>query len=98
MYKIKKIKVLSLAYTIALIHLLFGLLQGAVLLIAKKFPQLTFLQSQELASLTLQQILLYSVVAYAVGGFVLGFLVGVAYNYVVKYTGGISVQLEKDKK
>jgi hypothetical protein len=98
MYKIKKVKVLSLAYTVGAIHLLFGILQGAVLLIAKKFPQLTFLQSPELASLTLQQILLYSIVAYAVGGFILGLLIGWGYNYVTKWTGGVSVSLKKDKK
>jgi len=98
MYKIKKINVLSLAYTVAAIHLIFGILQALLLFIAKQFPQLTFLQSAELTSLTLQQIFIYSIAAYAIGGFLFGLVVGLAYNYVVKWTGGISVQLEKDKK
>lgn len=98
MYRIKKVRALELAKTMGLIHLIFGLIQGAVLLIAKSFPQLAFLQSPELASLTLQQILLYSVVAYTVGGFVLGLIIGFAFNYVSRYTGGVSVSLEKDKK
>jgi len=98
MYKIKKIKILSLAYTVAAIHLVFGILQALLLFVAKQFPQLTFLQSPELASLTLQQILLYSVVAYTVGGFLFGLVIGLAYNYVVKWTGGVSIQLEKHSK
>lgn len=98
MYKIKRVRVLSLAYTVAAVHLVFGILQALLLFIAKQFPQLSFLQSPELASLTLQQIFLYSIVAYTVGGFLFGLVIGFAYNYVVKWTGGISVQLEKHNK
>ncbi len=98
MYKIKRVKVLSLAYTVAAVHLVFGVLQALLLFVAKQFPQLTFLQSPELASLTLEQIFLYSIVAYTVGGFLFGLVITIAYNYVVKWTGGISVQLEKHNK
>jgi hypothetical protein len=98
MYRVKKIKVLPLAYTIGAIQLLFGIIQAIVLIAAKKLPQLTFLQSPELASLTFQQILLYSVVAYAIGGFIFGLIIAWGYNYSTKWTGGIALTLKKDSK
>lgn len=96
MYKVKKVNVMSLAYMMAMIHLIFGIIQGAILLIAKNFPQLTFLQSADLASLTLQQILIYSIGAYAIGGLILGIIIGLAYNFIASYTGGVSISLKKD--
>lgn len=98
MYRIKKIKILSLAYTITLIYFILGLLLGIFLAIVRSNPSLTALVGQDLAGLTLIQIVLLYPVAYSAGGFVIGIIIGYVYNQVSKVTGGVAVQLVKDKK
>jgi len=98
MYKIKKIKILSFAYTIALIYFIFGLLLGILLAVLKSNPLISSFVNQDLAGLSFRQIMLLYPVSYSVGGFVIGIIIGLIYNQVAKLTGGISIQLVKDKK
>ena len=98
MYRIKKVSVFPLAYTIALVYLIVGLILGVLLIIIKSNPALIALSSEDLAQLSVRQILLLYPVAYGVGGFIIGGAVGFIYNHVAKITGGISVSLKKDKK
>ena len=95
MYKIKKINILSLAYSVTLIYLIFGLL-SAIFIAVLKITKLNFPGSQNLILLTYQQIILLYPVAYAVGGFAVAITAGYIYNQVSRLTGGVSVKLEKE--
>ena len=96
MYRIKKLRVYPLAYTISIIYLIIGLILGIILMIIKSTPALAILSSEDLSALTVQQILLLYPVAYGIGGFIIGGAIAIIYNHVAKITGGISVQLKKD--
>lgn len=96
MYKIKKIKVMSLAYTIGLVYLFFGLILGIIIALAKENTALSFISNQTLAQLTLWEIILVYPVSYGVGGFIVSIIIGLIYNQIAKITGGISVELKKD--
>ena len=98
MYRIKNLRVFPLAYTIGLIYLIIGLILGVILMVIKLTPALASLSSNDLSGLTIQQILLLYPIAYGIGGFIIGGAIGLIYNHVAKITGGISVQLKKDKK
>tara|TARA_Y100000310_G_C20376006_1_gene665769 strand:- start:289 stop:585 length:297 start_codon:yes stop_codon:yes gene_type:complete len=98
MYRIKKVKVLPLAYTVGFIYLIIGLILGIVLMVIKINPALAALSSEDLSGLTIQQILLLYPVAYGIGGLIIGGAIGIIYNHVSKLTGGIAVSLKKDKK
>jgi len=98
MYRIKKIKILPLAYTIALIYLIIGLILGIFLAIIRSNSLFTSYVNPDLINLTYQQIILLYPIAYSVGGLLIGVIVGYIYNQVSKLTGGISIQLVKDKK
>lgn len=95
MYKIKKLNILSLAYTVTLIYLILGLIL-AIFIAVLKLTKLNFPGSQNLVILSYQQIILLYPVAYAVGGFAIAIVVGYIYNQVSKLTGGVSLQLEKE--
>ena len=96
MYKIKKIKVMSLAYTVGLVYLFFGLILGVIIALAKENTALSFISNETLAQLTLWQIILIYPVSYGVGGFIISIIIGLIYNQIAKITGGISVELKKD--
>ena len=76
MYRIKKIKILPLAYTVTLIYFILGLLLGIFLAIIRTNPSFNSLIGQDLVVLTLIQIILLYPVAYSVVGFVIGIIVG----------------------
>lgn len=94
MYKIRKIDIPTLAFTVTLIYLILGLLLAIVISILK-ITGLRIPQAQALASLNYSQIILLYPVAYAIGGLVVSIVVGFIYNLVSQLTGGVSVQLEK---
>ena len=94
MYKIKKINILSLAYSVTLIYLILGLLL-AIFIAVLKITKLNFPGAQNLVPLTYQQIILLYPVAYAVGGFAIAIVVGYIYNQVSKLTGGVKLELVK---
>lgn len=96
MYKIKKIKVMSLAYTIGLVYLFFGLILGIIIALAKENTALSFISNETLAQLTLWEIILIYPVSYGVGGFIVSIIISFIYNQIAKITGGISVELKKD--
>lgn len=98
MYKVKKIEVLPLAYTIGLVYLFFGLILGIVIAIIRGYPSLSVLSNEALTQLTLAQIILLYPVSYGVGGFLIALIIGILYNQISKITGGISIQLAKDSK
>ena len=97
MYKITKIKILPLAYTITLIYLILGLLLGIFLAVVKTNPLFGSSVNPDLVGLSYLQIILLYPIAYSVGGFILGILIGYIYNQVSKITGGIVIQLVKVK-
>ena len=96
MYKIKKIKILPLAYTLSLIYFILGIALGVFLLIAKSSSTFSSLYPN-LINLSLSQIILLYPVAYAIGGFILGIVISYIYNQVSRFTGGIVIELEKEK-
>lgn len=96
MYTIKNIKVMSLAYTVGLVYLFFGLILGIIIALAKENTALSFISNQTLAQLTLWEIILIYPVSYGVGGFIISVIIGLIYNQISKITGGISVELKKD--
>ena len=98
MYKIKKIEVLPLAYTIGLVYLIFGLILGIIVAIVKVNPSLSILSNEALTQLTLSQIILLYPVSYGVGGFIIASITAILYNQISKLTGGISVDLAKDSR
>lgn len=96
MYKIKKIKVMSLAYTVGLVYLFFGLILGVIIALAKENTALSFISNETLAQLTLWQIILIYPVSYGAGGFIISLIIGLIYNQIARITGGISIELKKD--
>ena len=98
MYKISKIKILPLAYTVSLIYFIFGLVLAVLLVALRSNTFITSFVNQNLLGLSLINIIILYPVAYGVGGFVMGIVIGYLYNQVSKLTGGISVQLVKDKR
>lgn len=97
MQRITKINALSLGYVLGLIYLIFGIL-FSLFLLAVKNSTLAPSLSQTITTLNPTQIFLLYPVGYAVGGFLTGLIIGLAYNYIARLTGGISVQLVEVKK
>ena len=93
MYRIKKINPLSLGYTASLIYLAVGILFSIVLSVAKTNPSLAIAFNSNLLSISYYEIFLLYPVAYTIGGFVTGIVIGFLYNFVTKFTGGISIEL-----
>ena len=98
MFKIQKIKILPLAFTIGLINLVVGLILGIFLVVAKSNPILGFALNQNLSSLSNLQVILSYTLANGVGGFFAGLLVGFLYNQFSKFTGGIVVEFVKESR
>ena len=95
MYKLKKISVLPLAYTLAAIYLLIGLIISIIIMAVKNNVALATAINPDLVSITYTQVLLVYPVAYTIGGFVTGLVVGILYNFTAKYTGGIYLEFSK---
>jgi len=100
MYRLKKVKILSLAYTVTLIYLILGLIMGIVIAIAKTSPnpRLVNAVGPEVLNLSYVQIILLYPIAYAVGGFIISAVIGLIYNLVAKKTGGVAIELVKSAK
>jgi len=107
MYRLKKVRILTLANTLALIQLAFGILSALVFILVKGNTELTMRINPNILTMTMPQIILLYPVSYVIAGFFMGFVGGYFYNLVVKLTGGIAIDLteesdskkpEKDKK
>ncbi len=99
MFRIKKVGILNLAYTVTIIYFILGIVLGIVLAILKTSnPGIASSIGQDLSKLTYIQIIFVYPIAYAIGGFVISVIVGFLYNYISKMTGGISVMLVKDSE
>ena len=98
MFRIKKVGILNLAYTVTIIYFILGIILGIVLAILKTGPNPGLAGSigQDLSKLTYAQIIFIYPIAYAMGGFVISVIIGFLYNSISKMTGGISVFLVKD--
>lgn len=97
MFRIKKVGILNLAYTVTIIYFILGIVLGIVLAILKTSnPGIAGSIGQDLSKLTYAQIIFVYPIAYAIGGFVISIIVAFLYNYISKITGGISVLLVKE--
>lgn len=96
MYRIKKIKVLSLAYTLALINLVIGFLLALLFIVIKINSRLITIIDPALADTTYIQILIIYPISYAVGGFITGLALSFLYNLSTKLTNGVAVELKND--
>ncbi|MEK6830461.1 MAG: hypothetical protein AABX77_00335 [Nanoarchaeota archaeon] len=98
MFRIKKVGILNLAYTVTLVYFVLGIVLGIVLAVLKANPGTVISGSigQDLTKITYAQIVLIYPVAYAIGGFVVSIVVGFLYNTLSKLTGGVAVHLVKD--
>jgi len=93
MYRLKKIYPLSLAYILASIYLIFGLLMAVLFIIIKQNPAAASAVNQRLLELTYWQIILLYPIAYALGGFLTGIIIGFLYNLIAPRTGGVAFEL-----
>lgn len=100
MQRIKKIGVLSLAYTLTILYFIGGLLISLFLILLKKSPNNTAIAALNpaLNNTSYIQILLVYPFAYAIAGFLIGVVVAIFYNYTVKFTKGIAVELTIEAK
>ncbi len=98
MYRLKKIKVVSLAYTVTLIYFILGVILGIFVALLKTNPIVTNSVNPDLLNLSYLQIILLYPIAYAAGGFIISIIVGYVYNLVSKRTGGVAIQLVKSSK
>lgn len=98
MFRIKKVGILNLAYTVTIIYFILGIILGIVLAILKisQTPILAGSLGQDVSRLTYAQIIFIYPVAYAIGGFAISVIVAFLYNSISKITGGVSVFLVKD--
>ena len=98
MFRIKKIGVLNLAYTVTIIYFILGIILGIVLAVLKisQTPILAGSLGQDLSRLTYAQIIFIYPIAYAIGGFAISIVVAFLYNSISKMTGGVSILLVKD--
>lgn len=93
MYRLKKIDILSLAYTLTLFHFILGILIAILMSISKAIPKLAEAFNPNLLNLKYYQLFIIYPPAYAVGGFLTGLLIGVIYNFVAKKTRGVAIEL-----
>ena len=93
MYRIKKINVLSLAYTLTLIYFVVGLFMSLLILFFKANQKFAYLIDPKLIGTEYYQIILIYPFGYAIGGFLSGVIVSFLYNLSSKFTKGIIVDL-----
>ena len=98
MYRLKKLNVISLAYTVTLIYFILGIILGIFVALLKTNPIVTNSVNPDLLNLSYTQIILLYPIAYAAGGFIISIIVGYVYNLVAKKTGGVAIQLVKGSK
>lgn len=93
MYKLKKINVLSLAYMVALINFIFGILIAISSLAIRSNQQMASVINPNLLSLTPLQILLIYPFSNLIGGFLMALVIGFLYNIFAPKIGGIAFDL-----
>ena len=100
MQRIKKIGVISLAYTLTILYFIGGVLISLFLIILKKSPGNTAIAALNpaLNNTSYIQIILVYPLAYAIAGFLIGLVVALLYNYTVRFTKGIAVELTIEAK
>lgn len=96
MAKIKKINVLSLAKVMGMIYALFGLVLGALLTL---FSLMGINYSQ--ADLGLVGVWVGTIgiiivpIVYGIVGFIFGLLIAALYNLIVRWIGGLEIEIQK---
>jgi len=98
MYKLKKINVLSLAYIVALIQFVFGILIALSSLAIRSSQQMASVINPNLLALTPLQILLIYPISNLIGGFLMALVIGWLYNAIAPRVGGISFDLVQVSK
>lgn len=93
MYKLKKINILPLAYMVALINFIFGILIALFSLAIKSNQQMASVVNPNLLTLTPLQIILIYPLSNLIGGFLVALMIGFSYNLLVPRVGGISFEL-----
>lgn len=92
MKKLKKIGVVSLASTFAVINAVFGLLLAIITVITANFPEYVGQADVVFSMLNYWIILVYPLI-YAIAGFVTGVMGAWIYNLLAKKTGGVKIDL-----
>ena len=94
--KLKKIGVLSLAYTLAIIYFLLGIISAIFTLLGKYLPNTAASIDPQILSLG-PWILIIFPILYCMMGFISGAIIGFAYNYISQKTGGIVIYLSNEE-
>jgi hypothetical protein len=97
MVRIQKISPLSLAYTLALLYLVFGIFVSLVFTFFKTNQTFLMLVNPSIAQLTYTQIFLIYPLAYAIGGFASGLVIAFSYNISTRLTKGIEIELSEKR-
>ena len=98
MQRIKKIGVLSLAYTVAILYFIGGVFTSLLLIIGKKYPTMMSAVGLPLSDVNYLLILVIYPFLYAIAGFLVGAVVAWIYNATVGLTKGIEVELSQEVK
>ncbi len=98
MFRLKKIKILSLAYVLTLIYLILGIILAIAQTIIKLNPQIASAINPNILDLAYWKIFLIYPFSYAFGGFITGIAIGFLYNIIAKKTGGVAFELIQDSK
>ena len=98
MVTLKKIQLIPLANTLAIIYFCVGIIFSFVIVIISKVdPTITESFFKDFGNFTPTILLAYPFM-YAIGGFVGGIIIGSIYNLSVKLTGGIKIELTQNTK
>jgi hypothetical protein len=91
--KIKKICVFSLAKINAFLYLIPGLIMGVHLSISfSRFPPM--MSDTILSWLSNRGAFITYPIGYGIGGFIIGLIVGLFYNFLSRKIGGIEIEIE----
>src|SRR5262245_47988309 len=94
MIRVRKIKTISLAKTMGMINLYLGLLVGALISLTGFFDPSALEDLGNLGMFGIASILVLPLL-YGIGGFSLGFMISLAYNWTAGLTGGLIIELEE---
>ena len=97
MQRLKKIGVLSLAYTLAAIYLIIGLVIGILMRIGLSIPEIAARMGPDVIQLGNMVLLLFPV-TYLLTGFISGIFISLLYNLISRRTGGVKIEISDSKK
>ncbi len=99
MYRLKKIKILSFANTLTIIYFIIGILYTILLTFIKMLnikDDILGNIEPNIVEISYRELFTIFPIGFALGGFIMGLLIGMLYNLSSRITKGIVVELSND--